>query len=333
MKKLVLLLISILLIGMMPLGLAEPELVAQVTFDEPLGQHRENPRLFVLNDTLYSFSRYANRILCWKPGETSMRDYAPLPQSPAESREMQYREMDAGTQAQMEQTVTHVIAGNDKLWAINQFSGKFGELTEQGPRYRDYSLDLSGLHEISEKDSYVNYNGFVIGGNLYLFTRYSENSFYATYDLRTGERHNTPLKYDGWASPYNAGKAFYVVDIRSGSSSGGYAEKLYELDLATGQLEESPLPVLEKTKHEVMIKSISPSAAGNGFFLCTESFIAPPQALISVYSYEDGDDYIEMFKGPLPDENKGYIIFLHPINADMLIAVNGKGAAVYDIGK
>ena len=331
MKKLTAWLTAVLALGIAALSFAESRVTEQVTFEEPLGQHQENPRLFVLDDTLYSFSRYAGRVLCWKPGEASMRDYASLPQAPAESRKMQFKEMDKDLQAKMEQTVTHVIEGDGKLWAINQFSGKFGELTEHGPQYRAYALDLGGLNGIVQKDVYVSYQGFVSQNTLYLFTAFSDKPFFAAYDISTGERRDTPLQYPGWARPRKAGKAFYVVDIRTASSGGGYAEKLYELDLTTGQIEEIPLPPLTNTKHEVIIKGIYPSDAADGFSLYTESYTAPPRSVISVYGYEGEGHYQEIFKGPLLSENEGHIIFLHPFGGDNLIAVNDKGAAVYKI--
>ena len=314
------------------LSIAENAVMAQVKFDTPIGQSGENPRVIVLDDALYVFSKREGRILSWKMGQDVMKIYSLLPQVPVESIVMEYREMGIDKRAEMDQIVTHVLTGDGKLWALNQYSGKFGQISEEGVDY-SYTLDLSNLNPELNDDEDYKYPGFVSEGSLYLFSVMKKKMFFARYSLATGARQDIALMHNGGvAYPYYGGYALYAVNTQTELNSGGYAESMYTLNLATGALApmEIELPhgiVKSATSYIKGVYFINPS---NDLYYFVESGDgASSDSRILVFD-KSGSLKINVALS-LPEN--GFYYLCQPIDTQRVITVDAFGAVVLELNK
>ncbi len=328
MRKLSILLVYIVFATLISFALAEGNISAHIDFESPIGLSGENPRFLLVNETLYSFSKKEGQILSWTIGDSAITQYSSLPAVPIESSVMQYKEMSVTKQIEMEAIVTHVFAGNDKLWGLNQYSGKFGPISEEGIEYSKYSLDLSGLYPNSNHDSDVVYSGYVSGNSLFLFSLLMKDSLVAEFDISTGVRKNTSLEFIGYASEFREGKAFYRVNIQSADRAGGYTEKLYELDLATGNLIPMALPVFENANEEIQL--------GGAYYLPETSvlYLAASTSIgidldMRLFAGAAGNSYSEVLQ--LPRSRAGFYSLCRPVDPGKVIAVDAYGATVFDI--
>ena len=333
MKKLAVFISFIALLALLTASRAENTVLAQVKFDTPIGQIGENPRVIVLDDKLYVFSRKEGRILSWTTGQDALEGYSSLPQVPVESLVMKYRDMSVDKRAEMDQIVTHILAGDGKLWALNQYSGKFGQINAEGVDYSAYTLDLSDLNPELNYDEDYRYPGFVSDGSLYLFSVMKKEMFFARYDLATGERQDIALPgRGGTAYPYHSGYALYAVNTQTERGSGGYAESLYTLDLATGVLVpmENHLPQGTMNNTTTYIKDVCFINQSNSLFYYLESGGgASSDTRILVF---DQSGSLRINAALAVPEN-GFYYLCQPIDAQRVMAVDAFGAVVLDVNK
>lgn len=308
-------------------SIAEHAVIARVRFDTPIGQSGENPRVIVLEDTLYLFSRREGRILSWTMGQDAMTPFVILPQAPAESMTLAYKDMDSDKKAQMEAIVTHVLAGNGTLWGLNQYSGRFGEIDKEGVIFT-HTLDLGDLNPPLNTDADYRFAGFVSEDYLYLFSVMRKDAFIARYSLTNGERQDIALSHSlGVAYPYDGGRALYAADIQTGAGSGGYAESIHTLDLATGALTPMTLslPKGAKGNTTTYIKRIYPINATDDLYCFVESG-SGEAADSSVLVFDKSGALKTRVALPLPEN--GFYYLCQPIGAQKIIAVDAFGAAV-----
>lgn len=331
MKKLAVFFTFIALLALLTSSSAGNTVLAQVKFDTPIGQSGENPRVIILDDKLYVFSRKEGRILSWTMGQNAMEVYSSLPQAPVESLVMQYGKMSVDKRAQMDQIVTHLLAGDGKLWALNQYSGKFGQINAEGIDYSAYTLDLSNLNPELNYDEDYRYPGFVSDGSLYLFSVMKKEMFFARYDLATGARHDIVLPGEGGtAYPYHSGYALYAVDTQNERSSGGYAESLYTLNLATGVLApmENQLPQETARNTTTYIKDVYFINQSNSMFYYLESGGGvSSDSRILVF---DQSGSLKINASLAVPEN-GFYYLCQPIDVRRVMAVDAFGAALLDV--
>ena len=323
-------LISILVLS--TFAIAENACIAQIKFDTPIGQSGENPRLILLDDTLYHFSRREGRILSWKIGEGVMTSFSSLPQVPVESVVMGYKDMGAEKRTEMDQIVTHVLAGDGKLWALNQYSGKFGQINQDGLDYA-YTLDLTDLNPELNHDEDYRFPGFVSDGYLYLFSVMRKEMYFARYDLTTGERQNVALEHDlGAVYPDGNGHALCLVNIETEQSSGGYAERIYTLDLATGELIplEIDLPNEAGENTTTYIKGAYHINSGEDLY-CFVEFGGGASSDNRLFIVDKNGSLKTSIILPQPDN--GFYYLCQPIDTQRMIAVDAFGAAVLDINE
>lgn len=95
-----------------------------------------------------------------------MKPSSSLPQLAAEALAMEYRNMDADACTQAEQMVTHFFAGNGKLWALNQYCGRFGQVNSDGVDGTRL-LNLAGLNQAPNDEEDCLFPGFVSENHLF----------------------------------------------------------------------------------------------------------------------------------------------------------------------
>lgn len=328
MKRIAFIISTMVILVLSTLCLAESAIIAQVKFDTPLGQNRENPRIIFLGDTLYDFSRREGHILSWKLGEEDMKAFSSLPPVPVESQVVAYRDMDADKREEMENIVTHVVAGDGKLWAINQYSGKFGQINEDGIEYV-YTLDLSDLNPELDYDEDYLLPGFVNEGYLYLFSVMKQEMFFARYNLTTGERQDIALTHRlGVAYPYNSEYALYVANTQT-EQSGGYAENLYTLELATGVLTPMDIDMPDGALKNAItyIKGLYLVDSSNELYCFVESGGGASSNSRMLVFDKNGSLTTNV---ALPQPIDGFYYLTQPIDAQTVIAVDAYGATVLD---
>lgn len=150
---------------------------------------------------------------------------------------------------QLDTMVNVFAAGDGKVWALNCFSGKFGEITSAGVQWGDVQFDVTDMTRIEgpEKRVYQRNvsHGFVEDGFLYCLRdnysdeSYSDNRMLVRFEIATGKQTTFPLQYAQMMCKYKPGQLL--------TFGGTYDEKseqmvsqLAVLDLSTGA--ETPLP-------------------------------------------------------------------------------------------
>lgn len=328
-KKIAFILSIMAILALSTVGFAENAIIAQVKFDTPIGQNGENPRIIFLGDTLYDFSRREGRILSWKPGEESMKVFSSLPKVPVAARVMAYRDMDTDTRVEMELIVTHVLAGDGKLWALNQYSGKFGQINEKGVDYT-HTLDLSDLNPEMNNDVDYLFPGFVSEDHLYLFSVRKQEGFFARYDLATGERQDIALHHQlGAVYPYNSECALYVADTRTDQND-EYAKSIFKLELATGVLTpmDIHLPEGALKNASTYIKGLYPVEPGNELYCFVESGGGQYSNCSLLVVDKSGSIKTDI---ALPQSANGFYYLSQPMDAQRVIAVDAYGAIILNI--
>lgn len=253
-----------------------------------------------------------------------------LPQAPIESIAIAYKDMDEKKRAEMNQVVTHIIAGDGKLWALNQYSGKFGEITENGVEYT-HDFDLRNLSPELRYDEDYRFPGFVYKNTLYLFSVMKKEMFFAKYNLKGNEREDAPLaKSMGVAYPYNETHALYVADIQIGQNTGGYAETIYMLDLVTGDLTPAKLDFPEEIAKNTMIyiKGIYQINSDSDLYCVVESGGGVSTNNRILVFDKNGSLKRNVL---LPQAKSGFYYLCQPLDSEKVIAVDAFGAFVFDM--
>ncbi|MEG0863017.1 MAG: hypothetical protein RSE58_09835 [Clostridia bacterium] len=329
MKKAAFIISLIAILVLSTFAIAENARIGQIKFDTPIGQSGENPRLILLDNTLYHFSRRDGRILSWKIGEDAMTAFSSLPQIPVESVVMEYKDMGAEKRAEMDRIVTHVLVGDGKLWALNQYSGKFGQINQDGIDYA-YTLDLTDLNPELNHDEDYRFPGFVSDGYLYLFSVMRKEMFFARYNLTTGERQNVALEYNlGAVYPDGDGHALCLVNIETEQSNGGYAERIYTLDLVTGEIIplKIDLPNEADENTTIYIKGVYHVHSGEDLYCFVESGGGASSDNKLLVFDKNGSLKTSII---LPQPDNGFYYLCQPIDTRRIIAIDAFGANVLD---
>ncbi|MDR3050401.1 MAG: hypothetical protein LBU67_01600 [Oscillospiraceae bacterium] len=167
----------------------------------------------------------------------------------SESRYFYYGGATPEEKAQYDQAVLYLTAGDGKLWGINNYSGRVGEVTAQGIQWNQTTLDMTDtFYDLDGSDrtyrSLTNF--FVWDGALYcLRDDYSQENWtdgriIMRWDLATGAL--TQLRPDSaqMLCLYKPGQLL-TLGYRYDEKTESLVYRLAAMDIATGQ--ETPLDI------------------------------------------------------------------------------------------
>ena len=205
------------------------------------------PEEFVQLDGVF-FVRGQNRIFRWQDGMEAPELYATLPEYP-EAYWESYDKAEPEVQAALAEVVTHIAAGDGKLWAFNNFKGRIGEIGEKGVQWLDVELDMTDMTSVEGAESWVrqrilSYCMVMDGGFYCLRDNYSDdnwkdNRMLVRFDIATGAQTQIELQYAQMIARYKPGQLLTfgsMYDEKRGESLSHFTV----VDLATGK--ETALP-------------------------------------------------------------------------------------------
>ena len=198
----------------------------------------------------YGQSRNERRVMRWQQGMDAPELFCSFPEFPNEYWDLT-SEHPPEVQARLREVVSLVAAGDGKLWGINLYEGRVGEITAQGVQWSDVALDMRDIRVTEGEDEYAYTrmrqvaNPRVMGGKLYgIRDNYSEdnwqeNRVIVCWDLATGEQTQWPTERAQIYAPYKPGMMLTFGEMYDEKAE-TYITSLRTLDMATGA--EADLP-------------------------------------------------------------------------------------------
>ncbi|MCL2811905.1 MAG: ABC transporter substrate-binding protein, partial [Clostridia bacterium] len=161
------------------------------------------------------FARGQNRIFRWQEGMELPELYCTLPEYPDAYWDV-YERAEPEVQERLAEIVTHIAAGDGKLWGFNNFAGRIGQITEAGVEWLDIELDMTDMISIEgperwERQRLLTYCQVVDGGFYCLRDNYSDDSWadnrtLVRFDIATGTQAQIELQYAQMLTPYKSGQ-------------------------------------------------------------------------------------------------------------------------------
>jgi len=205
------------------------------------------PEEFVLLDGVF-FARGQSRIFRWQEGMEAPELYATLPVYPEGFWES-YEKAEPEIQRALAELVTHIAAGDGKLWAFNHFKGRIGEISEKGVQWLDVEPDMVDMISVEGPEQWMRqriltYCMVMDGGFYFLRDNYSDDNWkdnrtLVRFDIATGAQTRIELSYAQMITPYKPGQLLAFGSVYD-EEKGDTVSRFTVVDLATG--EETALP-------------------------------------------------------------------------------------------
>ena len=203
----------------------------------------------------FYFETEEQEIWKWTPGDTAFTHYCTLP--PLAEWEESWRttpfdRLPEEAKEALRTEVSYIAAGDGKLWALNYYTGRIGEIQDQGIAWLPQQMDTA--HFLRPEESAMDYFyaaiTFVQDGKLYMF---GDNG-----NRLGGNRDSRVLvsldMTSGALRVYDTGDAVtlceeepgFVLVVRKGK---GATMRLSRLNLDTGHMEDFPavIPFQDRT--------------------------------------------------------------------------------------
>lgn len=228
-------------------GFTEPFLQSNGFLDNGLNTPRDYA---FLDDTFYTYMS-DSQVYTWVPGDLTASPRYPLPKWPRYTKEL-YKDLSGSVKAELDNVVCNLVAYDEKLWAFNVFSGKFGEIGDSGIAWNEVRLDTSILLESGSAYPNSIWRPFVYGGKLYGYYDLSwekpgdvpAEPVILAFDLAAGSCDTLEIPGTLDVCEYTPG---YVLLLQKDGES---SLALKKMSLATGEIGDVPLDIpvqLEKS--------------------------------------------------------------------------------------
>lgn len=190
-----------------------------------------------LDDTIYAY--LSNSAVCsWKHGDTPLNAFCQLPELLG-GTSVPYIALSDEEKESWKDTVTFLAVGDGKLWGVNIFDGKVGEITSDGIQWRTQHIDASGLMPDGSLWPLRIVDAFVCSNMLYTYVAldnddYPHNNYeLLCFDLDSGTCSALDIQNAQGLCQYQQGKVLLLS-----YENDSWAFKT--LDLVTRVLSESP---------------------------------------------------------------------------------------------
>lgn len=190
----------------------------------------------VVGDTFYAIDDN-NIIYSWCVGDINIQKYCSLPEPPPESLIQSYRDLSSANKSLMDDTVTHLFGGDNKLWGVNLYSGRVGEITAERIQWKNVAFDNSQLWNGQQPVTEIRLQGFVESGLLYML----REQLLVAWDIENDIQSDILLSLQAYQMyAYKEGQAL-ILAFENSQIQNGYAQALYSMDLHNGVT--TPLPI------------------------------------------------------------------------------------------
>lgn len=252
MKRIPLVLILLLCLALLP-ALAEEEIAFardRLPPDLPMpeawswaspGQH------LVLGDAVYALYPGDAGILSWTPGDRQARLFYRWDKPESLPEGGRYDQLSGAQKAAFDGQVHHLFAWQDRLYALNRYSRRVGEISPEGVAWQQTELDLGRWLRNLNEGGWAEESGAVFQEADRLCVAYNVSDMTGliqfdfallSVDLSTGKALSIDTGMGQSMVPYKPGQAL-VLGMKQ--SERGYRYQLRSVDVVSGAVSDLPI--------------------------------------------------------------------------------------------
>ena len=230
----------------------------------------------LLGDTFYAYLDNLS-VYTWKPGESVPALLCKLPEPPQRAF-LSYEGISSEDRDKLFNTVSYIAAGDGALWGFNVFSGKAGQITNEGIAWLNVKLDISLLNpNAAAYPRRVAYS-FVQDGGLFLFVSLDDGWGAAVreyellrYDLSTGSYSLFDTQGAQGICPYTPGSLLMLRAVK------GNTYCLSVMNLSTGDISDLPYS-LSGFQQSSALGGLAYDASSGSIYITTQSQVFASQS-------------------------------------------------------